>query len=118
MGLSRAFSKVLKEFPSGYTQFMAAVDFGLGPSYEVVIVGPRGSKDTQGMLKALRGRYIPNSVTLLRPTNEDTSEIDRLAPFIIFQQSLDGKSTAYVCQNNACKAPTTDVSKMMELLNQ
>jgi uncharacterized protein YyaL (SSP411 family) len=29
---------------------------------------------------------------------------------------LDGKATAYICENYACKLPTTDVAVMVELL--
>jgi len=35
-GLERAFSKLVRKMPSGYTQFLSALDFGLGPAYQVV----------------------------------------------------------------------------------
>ena len=31
---------------------------------------------------------------------------------------IDGKATAYVCQNYACKAPVTDIAKLKELITQ
>ena len=63
--LQRAFSEQVRQFPSGYTQFLSAVDFSLGPSREVVISGSLGAKD---MLDALRSRFFPNQVVLFRPT--------------------------------------------------
>ncbi|UCB48350.1 MAG: thioredoxin domain-containing protein [Deltaproteobacteria bacterium] len=114
--MGRAFSKAVKQFPSGYTQFLVAVDFGIGPSYEVVIVGKSGANDTKEMLKALRNRFIPNKVTLFRPTEIETPHIDKLAEYLKYQVSLDGKATAYVCMNFACKQPTTEVGKMLELI--
>jgi uncharacterized protein YyaL (SSP411 family) len=30
--------------------------------------------------------------------------------------TIEGKTTAYVCENFACQLPTTSVEKMMELL--
>jgi uncharacterized protein YyaL (SSP411 family) len=114
--IGRAFSKAVKQFPSGYTQFLVAVDFGIGPSYEVVIVGKSEANDTKEMLKALRSRFIPNKVTLFRPTEIQSPDIDSLAEFIKHQKSINGKATAYVCMNYACKSPTTDVSKMLELI--
>jgi len=114
--MGRAFSKAVKQFPSGYTQFLVAVDFGIGPSYEVVIVGKSGANDTKEMLEALRSRFIPNKVTLFRPTEIETPHIDKLAEYLKYQVSLDGKATAYVCMNFACKQPTTEVSKMLELI--
>jgi uncharacterized protein YyaL (SSP411 family) len=114
--IGRAFSKAVKQFPSGYTQFLVAVDFGIGPSYEMVIVGNSGAGDTKEMLRALRSRFIPNKVTLFRPTEKESPHIDKLAEYIKHQVSLDGKATAYVCMNFACKEPTTDVSKMLGLI--
>ena len=116
MEIGRAFSKAVNQFPSGYTQFLVAVDFGIGPSYEVVIVGKSGGEDTREMLEALRSRFIPNKVTVLRPTEIESPRIDELAEYVKYQVSLDGKATAYVCMNFACQQPTTEVDKMLELI--
>jgi uncharacterized protein YyaL (SSP411 family) len=113
--IGRAFSKAVRQFPSAYTQFMVALDFAVGPCYEVVIVGQPEAKDTKEMSKALAGRFTPNVVALLRPTVK-SAEIDSLADFLTSYESLNGKATAYVCTNFACKAPTTDVGKMLELI--
>ncbi len=69
------------------------------------------------MLKALRDRFIPNKVTVFRPADIESPHIDKLAEYVKYQVSLDGKATAYVCMNFACKEPTTEVSKMLELIN-
>ncbi len=114
--ISRVFSKDVKQIPSGFTQLMVSVDFGVGPSYEVVIVGKSEAKDTEDMLKALRSRFIPNKVTIFRPTEKKSPEIDKLAEFVQYQASIDGKATAYVCLNYACKTPTTEVNQMLELI--
>ncbi|MFH1349625.1 MAG: thioredoxin domain-containing protein [Pseudomonadota bacterium] len=117
MRIGRAFSKELKQFPSGYTQFMVSVDFGIGPSHEVVIVGDSGSKDTKEMLKSVQSRFIPNQVIILRPIERESDEIDSLSEFIKYYQSINGRATAYICRNNACKAPTTEIREMMDLIN-
>jgi hypothetical protein len=117
MELGRAFSKAVNQFPSGYTQFLVAVDFGIGPSYEVVIVGKTEGDDTRKMVEALRTRFIPNKVTVFRPSEVESPHIDRLADYVKHQVSLDGKATAYVCTNFACKEPTTEAGKMLELIN-
>jgi len=113
-----AFSKPIQELPSGYTLFLTAVDFAIGPSYEVVVVGPPPGPDTAEMLKALRGRYMPNKVLLFRPSEEASPEITRLAPFTAQHRPLDGKATAYVCVEGACKMPTTDLTEMLALMQE
>ena len=115
--IGRAFSREVKEHPSAYTQLMTAVDFGIGPSYEVVIVGEPDGPDTKAMLSALRGRYIPNKVTILHSNEKDSSGMDVPAHFFTRYKRIDDKATAYVCLNNACKSPTTDTAKMLEYIS-
>ena len=111
------FSESISESPSAHTQFMAAVDFGIGPSYEVVIVGNSKAKDTKEMVHALHTHFIPNKVVLLHRIDQEAASIERLAKFTKYQTSIDNRATAYVCVNYNCKLPTTDKGKMLELLN-
>jgi uncharacterized protein YyaL (SSP411 family) len=114
--VGRAFSRSVEQSPSAHTQLMVALDFGLGPCYEVVIAGGAHAEDTRAMLKALRTRFLPNKVVLLNTSEEGSPEISQLAAFTRNQSSIGGKATAYVCLNYNCKLPTTDISKMLELL--
>ena len=115
--VGRAFSLEVSQFPMTHTQLMVGLDFGVGPSYEVVIAGNSQAEDTKEMLKAIRRQFIPNKVVILRPTEQESPEIDHLAEFTKYYRSIEGKATAYVCVNYNCKFPTTDIDKMLELLN-
>ena len=115
--VGRAFSQSVKQSPSAHSQLMVALDFGVGPSYEVVIAGNAQAEDTSTMVKALRTRFLPNKVVLLNPDEQDSPEMSQLAAFTRNQTSIEGKATAYVCLNYNCKSPTTDVNKMLELLS-
>jgi uncharacterized protein YyaL (SSP411 family) len=115
--IGRAFSGSVKQLPSAYTQLMVALDFGIGPCYEVVIAGNAKAEDTKAMVKALGTRFLPNKVVLLNPDGRESLEIAKLAEFTRNQSSIGGKATAYVCMNYNCKLPTTDINKMLELLN-
>ena len=90
----------------------------VGSRYEVVVAGDASAQDTKAMLGALMRRFIPSKVVLLRPTDEDSPEITRLAEFTKYLSSTDGKATAYVCRNYSCELPTTDTGKMLELLGE
>ena len=111
-----AFSKNVARMPSVHTQLMLGVDFGVGPSYEVVIAGDPAAEDTHAMLRSLRSRFVPNKVVLLRPTTGDTPPITQLAEFTKAQTAINGRATAYVCRRYQCELPTTDARKMLELL--
>ncbi len=109
-----AFSAYVGRYPAGACQLMCALDFALGPSYEIVIAGKPGAEDAQTMLKALRSKFAPNKIVLFRADGDKDPAIARIAPFTKDQTALGGKATAYVCQNYACKAPTTDIGAMLE----
>ena len=111
----RAFSGRLTSHPSHYTQLIQALDFGIGPSYEVVIAGEPGAEDARDMLRALRRAFIPNKVVLFRPAG-DGGEITKIAPFTAGQTGIDGRAAAYVCRDYACRAPTTDTRAMLAAL--
>ena len=113
--VQKAFAEQVRQFPSGYTQFLSAVDFSLGSSHEVVISGSVGAK---GMLDALRSRFLPNQVLLFRPTAGESAGIDAVATFAKNYDPVDGKATAYVCSGHTCKDPTTDVKDLLTLLGQ
>ena len=115
--IGSAFSGSVKQLPSAHTQLMVALDFGIGPCYEVVIAGKAQAEDTKAMAKALRTRFLPNKVVLLNPDERKSPEIAKLAEFTKNQSSIDGRATAYVCMNYNCKLPTTDINTMLELLD-
>ena len=111
----RAFSKAVSPNPQGYTQLLLALDFAVGPAREIVVAGRPGAQDTEAMLAALHREFLPNKVVLFRPEGA-AGEIAELAPFTRDQEARDGKATAYVCENFACKAPTTDIEAMLALV--
>ncbi len=115
--LSRLFAPQVRHAPLAYTQMLVAIDFAIGPSYEVVIAGPSNAPATRKMLAALAGRFIPNKVVLLRPTDQPAPAITQLAPFTANQTTSDGRATAYVCEHFHCHKPVTDVQQMLDLLH-
>ncbi len=114
--LAGTFSGTVAQAPSAYTHLMVALDFALGPSFEVVVVGRREAPDTEAMLEALHRHYIPNMVVLFKPEPEGSAAVARLAGFTEPQTATEGRATAYVCRNHSCDVPTTDPGEMLELL--
>lgn len=114
--LARAFSRSVQAVPSAHTQFMIGVDFSVGPSYEIVIAGKSQAPDTKALLHQVRNSFLPNKVLLLRPTDEQNPPITKIARFTDAQGSVNGKATAYVCQNFVCEAPVTDSAALSRLI--
>ena len=115
--IGRALSREARQSPSSFTFLMMAVDFGVGPTLEIVIAGNPQREDTREMLQTLRNEFLPSAVIVLRPADEDSPGIVRLAEFTRGLQSQGGRATVYFCQNCRCELPTTDPKKVRELLS-
>lgn len=114
--LIRSCSGTIRQFPSGYTQFLSSVDFAIGPGLEVVIVGTPETEKTDAMIHALRSCYLPNQVTLFKSSTDNSPEISRVAPFVGNYNEVNGETTAYVCRNQTCSGPTTDPGEMLDII--
>ncbi len=101
--------------PTAFTGLLSGLEFGIGPSYEIIIVGENGSEDTEAMLTALRDQYVPNKVVMLRGMDDD-GPLTQFADYTSFYYPIDDQATAYVCQNYVCEFPTNDPEKMVDLL--
>ncbi|MBN2514886.1 MAG: thioredoxin domain-containing protein [Deltaproteobacteria bacterium] len=112
-----AFFGTVKQSPAAYAQLMVALDFAFGPSYEVVIAGHPQAEDTKEMLTTLNAHFIPNTVVIFRPIDEEPDEIAGIAPFTKDLTAIEGKATAYVCIHNTCELPTTNVKRMLEFFH-
>ena len=111
-----AFSTLVSRVPEGHAYLLSAVDFLLNPSFEVVIVGRRNSDDTREMLSLARSVYKPGMVVILKDPGDDS--LAEIAEFTRYQGMLDGRATAYVCENFLCNLPTTNPAVMMDLLGE
>jgi uncharacterized protein len=109
--LVRASADEVSLAPSTATHFLSALDFLLGPSFEIVLSGHNPS----AMRRAVFTPFVPNKVVVHRPPGEAPA-IVRIAPYTEAQRAIGGKATAYVCTNYACKLPVTDADRVQELL--
>ena len=111
----KSFSAEIAVHPAGHSQLMVAMEFALNPNYEVVIVGSPQKNDTVRMLAALRKPFLPEKVVLFRPMDKQAAkDITAIAPFTLSMAAKNGQATAYVCQEFACKLPTTSIDQMLE----
>jgi uncharacterized protein YyaL (SSP411 family) len=114
--LETVFSETVKRSPTGHTQFISGVDFALGPSYSVVIVGDADSEDTIEMIK-LRQLYIPNTTIILKDSR-CPDKTNSISEGIEKKSMINGKATAHVCSTGCCKLPTNKKSEMLKLLDE
>jgi len=99
----RALGSKITQQSVAVPQILVGLDYYLGARREIVIAGA-----PEMFLRDVRARFLPTTITLLAD-----------APFFpaaAGMRMIDGKATAYVCENYACQLPTNQLAKFDELL--
>ncbi|MDI3481348.1 MAG: uncharacterized protein PWQ97_1003 [Tepidanaerobacteraceae bacterium] len=108
-----AFAGTVIPYPSAHAHLMVALQFALGASREIVIAGVPDADDTLKMIQKIRSHYLPDTVVLLHPAGDAGENIRKLLPFIKDMKPLEGRATAYVCENFACRPPVLDIDEIL-----
>ena len=111
-----AFSMQLDRSPAYSSAMLGAVSFSLGPGSEIIIAGASDAAGTMQMLKLVNSKFLPNAVVLLHDQGKADSSLYEAVPFLKNQIAIEGKATAYVCENYACKKPVNSVEELKNLL--
>jgi len=105
-GVLRLFAKAAPRRPDAFAHLLRALDFQLAPVKEVALVG----EDLDELCATVRGTHHPHLVLAGGPPGSETPPLLRDRPL------ADGRPTAYVCENFACKAPVTTAKHLSALL--
>ncbi|MGD8718265.1 MAG: thioredoxin domain-containing protein [Candidatus Zixiibacteriota bacterium] len=111
---TRAMAGPAARSPAGTPFFLAAADWALGSSLEVVVAGDAAAPDTREMLRALGRVYLPHAVVLFKAAGDD--ELGSYAEYTKTLKAINGRATAYVCRDFACRTPTNDVNELINSL--
>ena len=109
----RSLSGSLAADPYSAPQMLAAYEFSLSKPKQIVLVGSAG---LDAMLHELNARFLPHKIVLLVDSDAARKVLAAYLPVLDSMTAKDGKATAYVCENYACKLPTSDSGKFAELL--
>jgi len=95
--------------PSAVTQSLLALDLSLGPIGEDVIVGDPGLGSTAAVIAALRRRFRPRELTLLRSPEaalpRDDGPPRPLDVHFVGRPGTPGDVTLYACTGGGCRLP-------------
>jgi uncharacterized protein YyaL (SSP411 family) len=100
-------SPQMRRYPNGFGRLLSALEFYLSPTREIVVLG-----DSPEMRQAIWTEYLPNKVVV------PAADANRPAalPLLANRKMIDGKPTAYVCENFVCQSPVTTVEDLREQL--
>ncbi len=108
----RQLSEVAAANPTGFGRMLGVLDLYLGTAYEVAIIGDEAEAATQELLRVVYNNYLPNRVVMLQAVGQNSAGW----PLLEERPQLEGKPTAYVCQNYACQQPVTDPADLADQL--
>ncbi|MBN2129846.1 MAG: thioredoxin domain-containing protein [Sedimentisphaerales bacterium] len=111
----RRFSGPMSESPMNLTAMLLALDYHLGPTQEIVIAADAQDR-SQALVAEVRRHFLPNATVLFRPGGPDGAAITGLVPFIESLTPLQGRATAYVCEDYACRQPVTTERSLRNIL--
>lgn len=101
------------QYPLGFGNWLRAADFSVGPVKEIVLLGPpEGRKQ---FLDRVRSIFLPRKVIV--QSEQVIPELEGKIPLLAQRHPLEGKATAYLCEDSTCKEPTADASLFSKLLN-
>src|SRR5262245_57609654 len=104
----------MARYPTGFGRYLAAAEFALATPKEIALVGDPAAADMQALLDIIFRPLLPNKVVVLRAPSDKPSPIP--SPLLEGRTQIDGKATAYVCENYACRLPVTDAASLAEQL--
>ena len=117
MATIRAFGGRLQAQPDSLPQMLAALSFGLANPNMVVLSGRPGRPDTEIALAIIRKRLIPNRVLLMADGGEGQAWLGYWHPELAELSAPSGKTQVFICENNSCQRPITDLAELLHKLD-
>ncbi len=103
-------------YPTSFAQWLAAIDWHVGPVDEIAVVGDPADPRTERLAAVARGApgrggWRPRQVIAIGP-DPATSVV----PLLQGRFALRGIPTAFVCRNFACRQPVTEPEALAAIL--
>jgi len=101
------YARRLHGHPNGMPRMLVAMDLEQSVTRHIVLAGDLDREDTRAMIHEFDKRFLPRDQMLV-VTPATAHALAKLAPFAAGLTRRDGKATAYVCVDYACRLPTAD----------
>jgi uncharacterized protein YyaL (SSP411 family) len=106
-----AFAPRLRAAPHGVPQMLAAYMLHTSKPKQIIFAGPR----PDGMLAEVYKRFLPGRVLIWLQEAARPFFAARI-PATAEMRPLEGKPTAYVCENDSCQLPVHDLERFIQLV--
>lgn len=110
------FGNTLQNSPSAVPVLVMAADFLKHGKQQIVLAGDKTTPEFQVLAAVVHQRLLPNAVLLHADGAAAQAWLGSQNEALAAMNTIEGKPTAYVCQNYACQAPVTTVAALEKLL--
>ena len=114
----QAFGQQLMQAPSGMPQLVVALGWLHAKPRQIAIAGNPDAPDTQAMLREALRLFIPGKIVLLADGGTGQAFLASHVEFMKDLVPVDGKATAYMCEDFVCRLPTHDIATLVRLLQE
>ena len=103
----RTVTEFVARYPTGFAQWLSAMDFALAPVVEIAVVGAPEDAATRALLSIATDGFRPNQVLTVSPEPARST-----IPLLHDRVAIGGVPTAYVCRGFVCRLPVTDAAAL------
>jgi uncharacterized protein YyaL (SSP411 family) len=111
-----AFRDRWSQAPQAMPQLLCALELALETPRHVVLAGDPTREDFRALAAVVHEGIGPRRILLAATGGEDQAWLARRAPWLAGMTPLDGRATAYVCEEYACQAPVNEPAALRALL--
>jgi hypothetical protein len=104
-------TNTIERNPTGVPKLLCALDFLLDRPLQIFVVTPKNDPSPTELLKVIRHAFVPNHALAIVPEDQ-LSRYQTLIPALEQKLARNGQATAYVCEANLCRAPTSDPTEL------
>ncbi len=115
-GILKTFSDQLEQTPTSSPLMLTALAAVQAPPAQIIIAGPPAAADTNALIETCRNHARPHQVVVLADGADGQAFLASHAGFYLTLAPVDGRATAYLCENFVCQLPTTDPQKLKAML--
>jgi uncharacterized protein YyaL (SSP411 family) len=105
--------EIMTRFPAGAGHWLCALDFYLSSPREIAIIGEPEDPATSVLVSEVYRHYLPNRVFV--GLSDGEGAIDSV-PLLEAREKVNGRPTAYVCQNYVCNLPVNEPQELAKQL--
>jgi len=112
--LLKMYSPLMVRVPDQFSNLLCGLDFSLAAVPEIILIGDdkTNAEQSQSMMYALYEQFMPDKVVLI--WQDGTAAPEQLENILAGRGLVNGKPAVYICQNQSCGAPITDLAKLSE----